>query len=51
MFSNTPIIVDNAANARNKKNRLPQIRPNAIPENTRGRVRKIRLGPAVGSIP
>ena len=51
IFSNTAIIVDNAAKDINKKNRDPQIRPPAIWLNTFGSVIKIRDGPAPGSMP
>ena len=50
-FSNTAIIVDNAANVRNKKNKNAQILPPLICAKIFGNVIKIRLGPAPGSIP
>ena len=50
-FSNTPIMVERAANVRKRKKRLPQILPPGIEANTRGIVRNIRFGPASGAIP
>ena len=47
MFSNTASTVDRAANAMNRKNRLPHSRPSAMLAKILGRVMKIRLGPAV----
>ena len=51
IVSNTAIIVDNAANAINKKNKLPHSCPRGICENTVGRVINTRPGPESGVIP
>ena len=51
MFSNTASTVDRAANAMNRKNRLPHRRPIAILAKMLGRVMKMRLGPLVWSTP
>ena len=50
-FSNTPIIVERAANVRKRKKRLPQILPPGMEEKTLGIVRNIRFGPESGAIP
>ena len=50
-FSNTAMIVETAANVRNRKNRLPHKAPPLIFAKILGRVIKIRLGPASGWIP
>ena len=51
MFSNTASTVERAANAMNRKNRLPHSRPMAMLAKMLGRVIKMRLGPEVWSTP
>ena len=51
MFSNTASTVESAANAMNRKNRLPHTRPPDMCEKMLGRVMKMRLGPEVWSTP
>ena len=49
IFSNTAIIVVNAAKLKNKKNKAPQIFPNCIFAKILGNVWKINPGPCPGS--
>ena len=51
MFSNTAIIVERAANVRNRKKSAPQILPPAMEAKIFGSVINIRLGPLFGSTP
>jgi len=51
IFSNTAMIVENAANVINKKKKVPQILPPGIWINTFGSVINISSGPAPGLIP
>ena len=51
MFSNTAMIVVKLAKVKNRKNSAPHTRPPAMLTNTRGRVRKIRGGPLLASMP
>lgn len=50
IFSNTASIVENAANVIKTKNKVPHMRPPAIPLKILGRVTKISPGPWSGLI-